>query len=715
MALNMGAEYKRDVRSLVTSFLVLFFSLPALAFEEVPASALRFGEAADFQRSPSLANDGDGLFLAVWTDFREGGGAAVYGARIDGRRHTLIDPVGVRLLEAAADPVVAYGGQRFLIVDRWLTYALVDREARVLVRGKLDGESDGKPSIVYNGRDFLVFHGRDAVHVTAIDTEGRIAGEPATIVPASGSEIQLHDAATYFQRQRIVVLYSRGEELFAAVLSATGAPLADHLIAEDVPARSSGHAQATVAGTHSSSGTGFLVAWRREAEKDVMAWRLDENGQPLGSATRIGPGEAPELVDTGGELRLYVVDGGAVRVRRIGVVNGIGIDVPSTVIQANGVHNAVNGFAAAYGPGGTLALAELYHSDHPARGSELRAGDEVLQGTLTGAGRAQYRPAIAHGREGTVVAWQVGGSFLGGEPFLETVPATRPEQPVSIAVQAGTYLIVRGGDDGVRGQLVRRDGPVGPPIELGLGMSWPVVAASGSDFIVAYASSSEITLNRVSTSGAIVARNALYYNRYTGFRPEPGLACDGGECIVAWRTETLRQTCPRFSCVVVDMRVLAVRFDESLVIRDAEPLVLTPDPVAFLQPISAAAHDGRYGLTWPDRDAVQAVTLDRNGAVESSVRIAGTNPAVARQQEGWLLVREVGEQLVGRWLASGFERVLTPADGQARRAPSLFSLGDRVLLVYERTTRNEAAAGVPRAYVTTIEPPAPRRRAASFR
>jgi hypothetical protein len=685
MALIMGAEYKREMRRLQMLFCMLLLEAPVLAFQETPASELTFAEAAGFQRWPDVATDNDTNFFAVWTDDREGA-PVIYGARVNGTRRPVTDRVGVRLFESGGRAAVAYGGLRFLVVDSLLQYAVLDRDANVLARGRIAGEPAGKPALVYNGREFLVFHGRDEVRVAAIDVDGRLLGEPVTLVPANGVETQIHDAATYFQRPRVALLYSRGEELFALVTSTTGAPLENVSLGGGILTTTGGPPKATIAGVLSSSPTGFLVAWHRDAPNDVMALRLDVNGLPLGSAQRVaGPAGAPELSENNGEFLLFTIEGGVLVRRRIGIFNGLGVGVPAIEIA----HGAV-AVAAAYGPGGVLAVANI---EEPPGSNMLRFGGNSSATVLSVAGLEQPRPAITVGRDGPMVVWALG-----------------TEDPPSIAVVGGTYAVVPGRTR-VSLQLVRGGGAIGLPVTLDTNGRFPVIAASGGDFIVAWTHGSEVRYARVSTSGVILATGAV--QNPTQSAPIAGLACDAGECLLAWHEATIRRTCPLFSCIVVDERVKAIRFDDDLVIRDT--LVLTPEPSTQRGRVVAAAHDGTYAVAWQEGLDVRAVTVDRTGAVESSTRVPGANPAVARQKESWLLVREVGEQLVGRWLPGSFERVLTPNDGQARRAPSLFSLGDRVLAVYERTTRNEAAGGVPRAYVTAIDPPPPRRRAASFR
>jgi hypothetical protein len=720
MALIMGAEYKREMRRLLTALCALFaLASPLLGFEqEIPATELRFSEAAGSQRHPALASDGRVFWFAVWEDEREGEPLAVYGTRVRIADARVMEPRGVRLLEGGGRPSIAFGADRYLVVDSSLQFAIVDPGANVLVRGRIANESGGMTRVVFNGRDFVVFYGVGVVRAATVDVAGRVAGQPVTVV--QGSEIQLHDAAA--SADRIVILYTSGVDLHAAVTTSTGAPIGTALLSTDVWAAPGGTAQAAVA----SAGGGFMAVWRRFTAGDVMAQRLSAEGAPLASAVQaVAAASQVDLIAATESYWLYTaeVDGlqrAFVARRNVRASDAIAGSPVVELTPGFVAMNALGTIAAAPAANSMGVVGEAF-DDRGSNGSAMIFGTGYGQRTLSEAGKAQQRPAIASGSDGTLVVWRAregtrtGGSMLRGIPFGDVNDPLPQGDAPSIAVQGRTYLVT-GGTFGAWAQVVRRGGPVGNVLELDASGRFPVAAASGGEFIVAWINTGagEVRLARVSTAGELLATNAIPLRTLTGV-PMPGLACDDGECLIAWHEETSYATCPRFACIVVETRVRAVRFDDELAIRDAEPLTLTPEPTERAR-ISVAADDGRYAVAWQERFDVRAVTLDASGAVELSTRMAGLTPAVARHGDAWLLVREVDDRLVARWLGRGVERILTPADGQARRAPSLFALGERVLAVYERTTRNEEAGGVPRAYVLEIAPPpSPRRRPASFR
>ncbi len=73
--------------------------------------------AANSQWAPDVAFDGTN-FLVVWTDWRAGDNADIYGARVT-PTGTVLDPNGLAITAQAEDqerPAVVFGSDRYLIV-----------------------------------------------------------------------------------------------------------------------------------------------------------------------------------------------------------------------------------------------------------------------------------------------------------------------------------------------------------------------------------------------------------------------------------------------------------------------------------------------------------------------------------------------------------------------------------------------------------------------
>lgn len=381
----------------------------------------------------------------------------------------------------------------------------------------------------------------------------------------------------------------------------------------------------------------------------------------------------------------------------------------------------IDGVAAADG----LAIAHLQHRDQPAIESEIYTSTGVL---VTRAAAAERTPRIAVG-DGTLVVWeedrgggnvqprsQVYASTLRGAPFA-VAPSTQSQTQMDVASQGDAFLVVwteSGG--GVFGRIVRNGEPAGEVIAFSSGdfASAPVVSSNGRDFVVAWIARHDFAyrIARVSIEGDVLD-TITWKNVNWATGPSPfALACANGECLFAWRDTTTFQTCPRLLCIGVSHVLKAIRLGMQLEVLDATPLVLETNDEMHDIAIDAA-NDGSYAIAWAHLGRVTARVLGADGSLSAEITREGDHPALARQGSGWLLVREVEHELIGMRfdaLAAGSDLTLF-RDAQARLQPDVASDVPRVLLTYERTTRDEPAGGVPRAYVEAIDAPRPRRRA----
>jgi len=127
-------------------------------------------EAAGWQYSPAIGFDGAN-FLVVWEDFRGGGDADIYGARVT-PGGTVLDPDGIVITEALNSqysPALAFDGANFLVVwedNRAGDYKFDIYGARVTpggtvldTNGIIISEAAGgqyAPAIGFDGANFLV-------------------------------------------------------------------------------------------------------------------------------------------------------------------------------------------------------------------------------------------------------------------------------------------------------------------------------------------------------------------------------------------------------------------------------------------------------------------------------------------------------------------------------------------------------------------------------
>lgn len=684
----------------VTRFLVLIFcTVSAFARIEAPVEPpLRFGPVATFF-APSIASDGVQSF-AVWNDGRDRATNAIYGARLDADGE-LLDSTGVRLIDdGIGQPAIAYGEARYLVIDSSTRFVIVDRDANVVARGMLAAGAFGPVRVVFNGRDFVVFWGYESVNVSIVDGDGR-ASEPIPLV-APRYEVRLHAAAA--NGSRLIVLYTRGSELRAAVTSATGVPVSDSAIAQMVFAE--------VPASVAASGSGFAAVWQPLAGRDVAAARLDAGGALVqGPVVVVSNAERPEIVAN----RLFTLEGDLHHYRLVGrtLADDLTVGPPATLIDAQSLS------AGSYAASAKVVVANLHDPNRqvPEEGLYAVAVDAPAGTRLVSrAAVAQLEPRVATGETGTLVAWRgefsLRATFLprAGEPDTFAIAAGRI-QSHSVAAQGRMHLVAWESGEGVSVRLYRENAESTGTRSLDTSGRSPAAASDGNGFIVAWVSypTTEIRIARITNDGEIAESSAVRYGNVSSL-PAPALACDDGQCVLVWRNQTARWTCPRFACLVVDERVVAMRFDSSLSPVDETPLVLS-GPLSGVSEVTAAAGNGAYAVSWVNVVSTYIRTLSS----EETLIVPGRHPALAREDRGWLVVREVEGELVAMRLRDAGAPYEFPLirDAQTRSAPALATDGGHTVAAYERTTRGEAAGGVPRIFVTTVGPAEPRRRAIS--
>ncbi|MFP5246863.1 MAG: hypothetical protein ACLGH0_09230, partial [Thermoanaerobaculia bacterium] len=275
-----------------------------------------------------------------------------------------------------------------------------------------------------------------------------------------------------------------------------------------------------------------------------------------------------------------------------------------------------------------------------------------------------------------------------------------------------THLVVWE-DQGIRGRILRgNEQSAVLQLDDGTGVR-PFVTTDGSEFVVAWgdAGSQSVHLARVSAAGEIVRRSALVEVTWPTSVTGPTVACANGECLLAWREQVITMTCPVFGCARAETRVYAKRVDAHSFAAESERFALSGDDLYIYDLVASAAGDGTYALVWTSFDKTPVVVLDRAGVVRRFER-AGSRPSLVRDGDRWLLVTDREGTIVATWFratAPAGEKVLF-ADAQARRNAAVTIDGGRAVVAYERTTRNEAAGGVPRVYREFVGSPSKKRR-----
>jgi hypothetical protein len=708
----------------VTRFPVPFVALvllavPALALVETPAAPLQSTQVE--AAAPAIASDGQN-YLAVWADRRDPRRPALYGARITPDREVL-DPAGVRLMEGSDAGTITAGLGRYFILSRSLRFVIVDGDANVVARGSIANEpAADRIQVVFNGSDFVAFWSKDAVRTATVDPFGNIVRWPDNVV--RGEWPILQDAA--IDGSRILVAYTIGSTLYVAGTSAEGQPLRTGKVV-------AGNVGWWTPASIAAGGGEFALAWLhhdvpdRWWEDSVRTIRLDADGNARGAARVAIPWPAtPRIVHTTDGFRLFEAQ--ELRVMSYELTTDL---LPLTVVPAIDLTrpSTVREYAVAAGPGGSMVLAVAGPVNGGPGEVGLHAADGETAGTavlVSRAGTTQSDPDVAIGGEGTLVAWReserprIAATFFGKDGRTNTFDVEENAYFPVVAAQDGAFVIAWSTNAGARARVVRDGAPYGESIALGSSAGALVaVAAEGRDFVIvsiAQAFGAPFQLTRIDIEGRVVARREMPQDPQA-IAAHPSLACDGGECLLAWvQRKPVVPGCFSYKCTIHE-QVLAAHLDAALLPRYASPVALTqPEPIVRVMHLDVAAADGDYAVAWELSNASNVRTVGRGQQLGPLVTKAGRHPAVERAGSGWLFVREAegellaahfdGEQLRG-------EHALA-RDAQWRSAPALARHGDDVTIAYERTTIGEPAGGVVRAWLAPLAAPAPRRRSARF-
>ncbi len=692
------------MRSLVLLVSLVGFAASASGLDEIPASPLELTQIP--VSSPAIASNGENYF-AAWMDSRIPRRLMVYGARITPDREVL-DPVGVRLLDGTAVASIASGLGHTFVLGQSLAYAIVDREARIVTRGKVaDEPAANGAQVVFNGSDFVVFWADNALRTATLDPFGGVVRWPDNVV--SDRAVRLHSAAT--DGARILVTYTHNATLYVAGTSPVGERLwADKVISEEA-------AWWNAVSIASAKGV-FAVAW--QSGESVRTIKLDANGDALApSQVAIPWGATTRIIATGDGFRLFEQQ--ELRVMSYALTDALAPETATPVIDLERPDSVVS-FAVAEGPGGTMVVASVGRTfpNPPTAGLYAADGDSAEARVLVSrAGTTQTAPDIAIGEDGMLVAWteherpHIAATFFASNGTTRTIDVAANGVAPNVAAQGDAYIVAWTGITGARARVIREGALIGEEIplvpETNAGTA---AAAEGRDFIVAATqgtTGTPVRLWRIDDAGAVVAQAEIAVTP-AATAGRAALACDRGECLLAWVEQTITPPCFPYKCTLAE-QVLAMPLDAALVPRFSSPFVVA-DRQSGASNLEVGASDGAYAVVWAAAGVASMRTVSRDGQLGTTFSFSGSRPAVERDGDAWLLVREADTKLVIAHFTSDAFAGGAPlaSDEQWRSAPALARKGGSIVLAYERTTIGEAAGGAVRAYVATLA--APKRRTA---
>ena len=258
-------------------------------------SGIAISNWPDHKWFASVASDGSD-YLAVWMDYRNGAGYDIYGARVT-QSGDVLDPQGIPISCATGSqsyPSVAFNGTNYLVVwEDWrdgfhsyifgtrisLSGVVLDSSGIPISAGPSQ-HWDYYPSIVSNGRDYLVVWGQDWQRVRAarVDSSGTVLDQGGMTVSDSVDRVVYPSAAS--DGYNYLVTWEHRGDIFGARVSQSGTildPTAIPICTTD------GYQHLP---SVDFDGAKYFVAWQDQRHGcDIYGARVDTAGmvlEPLG-------------------------------------------------------------------------------------------------------------------------------------------------------------------------------------------------------------------------------------------------------------------------------------------------------------------------------------------------------------------------------------------------------------------------------------------------
>ncbi len=502
----------------------------------------RAGTNSAAQEAPAVAFDGTN-YLVVWSDWRNGQDADIYGARVS-TSGTVLDAFALPISTAAEDqrhPAVSFSGTNYLVV--WEDNRVFDDDiygARVSTAGDvLDAAGipistragwQFNPAVAWNGEDsfLVVWEDWGSDEIQEPDIYGRRVSASGT--PLSPSTIQISIAVDNqrfpqlaFDGTNFLVVWDdlRGEgyQVWGARVSKTG------VVQETNGIKLSGtdHARTPVV---SFGGGTYLVAWRAEDE------------------------------DTGEQIR-----GSLVSVA--GVVNPASISISQVLGEALAPAVASNGteFLVAWGEGDADDVVDLVGARVTAAGAVLDPSGLPLAADIGLAFDLNDPPTLLFASGGYLLAWADEESFdsdfdirgvllsAAGVPAGANFLISRSvaaQTDAAVAFDGTNYLVVW--VDQSQGDIyASRVTPDGTKLDgTGFAVSSasyvdtnPTVSFNGTDYFVAWEDRRndgdlDIYGARVTTAGSVLDPAGVAISTASGSQANPAVAQSGSEFVVVW-------------------------------------------------------------------------------------------------------------------------------------------------------------------------------------
>lgn len=634
--------------------------------------------ASGIQADPAVAWDGT-HHMVVWSDYRNGSEGDIYGARVRGSDHAVLDPTGFVIGSASllqGFPSVAWDGTNYLVV--WadsrsgVEFDIFGARVRAADAAVLDpagiaistaANRQTTPAVSWNGTNFLVVW-KDArgetwdVYGTRIRGSDGLVLDPSGIPIATSPSAEQSPAVTWDGTSHVVAWMSNYGGIHAARVNGSDGTLLD-VVPFTITSAWAGFGRIAVAW----DGTNYLVAW--PGNSDLFGTRvsgssltaLDPIDFPIATATANSQQAAAVAWDGANYLvvwsdtrNLYSSDIFGVRLRGSdgAVLDPTGIAISTTAIGAWRP-------AVAWGGADYLVIWE----DGPAmsrhvRGARVRGTDGAVLDptgiTVTSGASDQTDAALAWDGTNYLVVWQdtpsgvdknILGARVRGADGVVLDPAG-----IVISTASGSQSSPAIAFDGTNHFVAWADGRSGSGLDVygarvrgsdgalldsaGIAMSTaagdqyaPAIAWDGANHFVAWADNrgeptSDIYGARVRGSdGAVLDASGLAISTAGGQQTEPAVAWDGSHFLVVWQDRRSSTSYDIYAAQVMNGVVL-----------DSSGLLLSGSSTEEGRPQVVSSGPRRFLVVYDAYDPAPAVAAHR---IRARDFIRNTSPTLAAQ------------------------------------------------------------------------------------
>lgn len=684
------------------------------AGELLDPAGILISTAIGDQKSPAvdcrpISVPGQYEFLVVWEDYRAGTDSNIHAARVrtDG---TLLDGPpetgSIPICTAAGDQVLPSLDSTFqsgwvspqsLVVWEDRTAGSAIYGARLRAGSLLDGPPDTggiliasgamEPQVSCNGSsgDYFVVYGltsSNSIKGSFVSTDGEVAFPPKLLSSSTPSKNNIEIA--FGAGGRYLIVWDENSDLVRGLVMAQDGSLVTGAIVIADQTVGYHHINPDVA----SNGTDFLVVWQSQSSRsDILASRMTADGvilDPFSSRDHITISASASSYDpvvTCIGLSWLVAWEQHQTIETAHNIHGARVDSFGNLVDTDSLKISVaandqlrpavafdgTNFLVVWDEESTIPNTDVIYAARVAQNGNLLDG----QGIEIATGSDLRNPAVAWGGTNYLIAWEVGSPDydIYGARLSPTGAVLDPAgigistegQYPKIAWNSSNYLVIWEHSFNIYGARISAAGNLldGNALSIGSG-GYPALAPDGVNSLVAYVSGGDIRGTRVTPTGTVLDIGGFPISTATGEQGAPAVAWNGENYLVVWP-------------------------------------------------------DGRNGGSdiYASRVSSAGVALDPAGRAVATSYLSEYRPAVARDENRWLVIWEEYRLLSGIWpgydydikgrLVSPTGSGLTTFDIAASDMPEKYSCMGGITYIavgYERLATEPEYGGNQRVFLT---------------